>query len=196
MLTVTVPDPADGQSAQPADWRPDLQGSAARSTAFPVQRPHPVVVGLFRIGTSLYRGPLAALFGAYSMLLLTTTGRKTGLPRRTALIGAPLGGHYLVGAGLGTRSDWYRNLLAEPRVVVQVGRKRFSARADPVLDPDRRRELVPRLAVRWDRYGPPRPFRRLIRFLFGFDYDAEAKYALAHAESVPLVELVPLEQFR
>jgi deazaflavin-dependent oxidoreductase (nitroreductase family) len=129
--------------------------------------------------------------GAYSMLLLTTTGRRSGLPRRTALTFQPLDGRYLVLAGMGTRSDWYRNLLAQPRVEVRIGARRFAARAEPVLEPARRRMLAPGIAAQWDRFGPPRPLRLLLRRFTHFDYDAELAYALAHAEDLPMVELVP-----
>ena len=129
---------------------------------FPFQKPGRLVRTLFKAGARAYRGPLARLMGAYSMLLLTTTGRTSGLPRRTALTFQPLDGRYLVLAGMGTRSDWYRNLLAQPRVEVRIGARRFAATAEPVLDPARRRMLAPGIAEQWDRFGPPRPLRWLL----------------------------------
>ena len=65
-------------------------------------------------------------------LLLTVTGRKTGLPRRTALIYARDGGDYLVVASNGGSDEaplWYRNLVAIPSVHVQVGEDAFEATA-------------------------------------------------------------------
>ncbi len=165
--------------------------TANQPAAFPFQRPGRIVRGLFKAGARVYRGPLARFMGAYSMLLLTTTGRRSGLPRRTALTFQPLDGRYLVLAGMGTRSDWYRNLLAQPRVEVRIGARRFAARAEPVLEPARRRMLAPGIAAQWDRFGPPRPLRLLLRRFTHFDYDAELAYALAHAEDLPMVELVP-----
>lgn len=158
---------------------------------FPFQRPSRLVRSFFKAGARAYRGPLARLMGAYTILLLTTTGRKTGLPRRTALTFKPLDGRYLVLAGMGTRSDWYQNLLAQPRVEVQIGARRFAAMAEPVLDPESRRMLAPGIAAQWDRFGPPRSLRWMLRRWLRFDYDAELAYALAHAEDLPMVEIVP-----
>ena len=81
----------------------------------------------------LYRGPWTRTFERGHMLLLITTGRKSGKPRTVALTFMPPGDSYVVGAGLGQRCDWYRNLLANPEVTVQVGPRRFEARAEPVL---------------------------------------------------------------
>jgi deazaflavin-dependent oxidoreductase (nitroreductase family) len=160
--------------------------AANRPAAYPLQRPSRTVLRLFKGGARAYRGPLARFMGAHAMLLLTTTGRRSGLPRRTALTFQPLDGGYLVLAGMGAGSDWYRNLLEEPRVGVQIGSRRFAATAEPVLDPERRRMLAPGNAARWDRFGPPRSLRWLLRRFAHFDYDAE----LAHAEDLPTVELV------
>jgi deazaflavin-dependent oxidoreductase (nitroreductase family) len=146
---------------------------------------------MFMLGARAYRGPFARLMGAYAMLLLTTTGRKSGLPRTTALTFQRLDGRYLVLAGMGSRSDWYRNVRAQPRVQVQIGARRFAATAKPVLDSARRRVLAPSIAAHWDRYGPPGPVRWLLRRWAHFDYDAELAYAVAHAEDLPMVELAP-----
>ena len=68
-------------------------------------------------------------------LLLTTLGRKTGKLRRTALVYARDGRDYVVIASNGgATSDpqWYRNLVAEPKVELQVGSEHFPAVARPV----------------------------------------------------------------
>jgi deazaflavin-dependent oxidoreductase (nitroreductase family) len=169
----------------------DSAAAPSPPAAFPFQRPGRLTRALFKAGARAYRGPLARLMGAYAMLLLTTTGRRSGLPRRTALTYQDLGGSYLVLAGMGTRSDWYRNLLAEPRVRVRIGAQSFAATAHPVLDPGRRRMLAPGIAAQWDHFGPPRAMRWMLRRFAHFDYDAELAYALAHAEDLPMVELAP-----
>lgn len=66
------------------------------------------------------------------MLLLATTGRRTGTPRRTVLIYGTSGEEFVVVASNGGAEDdpsWFKNLLAEPSVGVQVGPRRFTARA-------------------------------------------------------------------
>jgi deazaflavin-dependent oxidoreductase (nitroreductase family) len=65
-------------------------------------------------------------------LVLATTGRRTGTPRRTCLIYGTSGGEYVVVASNGGAEEdpaWFRNLEADPSVGVQVGTRRFTARA-------------------------------------------------------------------
>src|SRR5690606_7715691 len=65
-------------------------------------------------------------------LVLTTTGRKTGQPRKFALIYQTHGDSYVVVASKGGAPDhpgWYKNLVADPHVTVQVGAKRLDALA-------------------------------------------------------------------
>ncbi len=69
------------------------------------------------------------------VLLLTTIGRRSGLPRVTPLLYDEIDGVFYVGSVRGTKADWYRNLLADPNVEVRVGSRRFKAHADPITDP-------------------------------------------------------------
>ncbi len=65
-------------------------------------------------------------------LLLTTTGRRSGEPRLTPLIYGKDGDRYLIVASRGgspRHPQWYRNLVEQPEVQVQVGAERFKARA-------------------------------------------------------------------
>ncbi len=81
----------------------------------------------------LYRTPLRHVLGRL-ILLLTTTGRRTGLPRTTPLQYELVNGAYYVGSSRGTRADWFRNVVADNRVEVQVKGRRFAATAEPVID--------------------------------------------------------------
>jgi deazaflavin-dependent oxidoreductase (nitroreductase family) len=68
----------------------------------------------------------------YPTLLLTTTGRQTGTLRRTALIYGTEGDRYVIVASHGgapAHPNWYRNLLANPQVEVQVRADKFTATA-------------------------------------------------------------------
>lgn len=72
------------------------------------------------------------LFNGTPTLLLTTLGRKSGLPRRLALIYGRDGENYVVVAsngGAAKHPEWYNNLVAHPEVKVQVLGDRFDARA-------------------------------------------------------------------
>ncbi|HEY7294582.1 MAG TPA: nitroreductase family deazaflavin-dependent oxidoreductase [Dehalococcoidia bacterium] len=67
-------------------------------------------------------------------LLLTTTGRRSGEPRLSPLIYGKDGDRYLIVASRGGAPDhphWYKNLVANPEVQLQVGAERFAARARP-----------------------------------------------------------------
>lgn len=68
-------------------------------------------------------------------LTLTTTGRRSGQPRRTPLNYAILDGRVYLLSGFGTRADWYRNLVADPRVTLALPGRVVEGHAEPVLDP-------------------------------------------------------------
>ncbi len=62
-------------------------------------------------------------------LYLTTAGRRSGLLREIEIWFTRWSGRYYVIAERRRRSQWVRNLLADPRVRVRVGRRRFRGRA-------------------------------------------------------------------
>jgi deazaflavin-dependent oxidoreductase (nitroreductase family) len=66
------------------------------------------------------------------LLLLTTTGARSGQRRATPLTYLPDGGRYVVAAaGGGTPASpaWYHNVVANPGVTVEVGEETFAATA-------------------------------------------------------------------
>ncbi len=74
--------------------------------------------------------------GALDYCYLTTTGRRTDRPHRIEIwfaVGA--GAAYLLSGG-GERSDWVRNLVVSPDVVVEIGDDRRATRARVVTDGD------------------------------------------------------------
>jgi deazaflavin-dependent oxidoreductase (nitroreductase family) len=75
-------------------------------------------------------------------LLLTTTGRKSGEKFIFPLFYGEDGGKYFVVASKGGAPEhpgWYRNMLADPVVEVQVGTKKLTARARTVSGAERTR---------------------------------------------------------
>jgi deazaflavin-dependent oxidoreductase (nitroreductase family) len=67
-------------------------------------------------------------------LLLTTKGKRTGNPYTTPLIYGRDGDRYLVVASIGgapRNPQWYRNLVANPEVGIQVEAEKFNGRARP-----------------------------------------------------------------
>jgi deazaflavin-dependent oxidoreductase (nitroreductase family) len=147
---------------------------------------------LLRSTPYVYHGPFAELLRWRCVMLLTTVGRRTGKPRTTAVSFMPLADRLIVFSGWGIRSDWYRNVLANPAVQVRVGRRRFRALARLIAEPERRQELMHQMATRSGSCGPPVWTRPLVRVLF--DYDAEIRTAVAQGGDLPVLELVPDER--
>jgi deazaflavin-dependent oxidoreductase (nitroreductase family) len=88
-------------------------------------------------------------------LVLTTTGRKTGQPRKFALIYGQDGDNYLVVASKGgapTHPGWYLNVSANPDVTVQVRGERFAARARTAT-PDEKPRLWGIVTEVWPNYN-------------------------------------------
>jgi deazaflavin-dependent oxidoreductase (nitroreductase family) len=81
-------------------------------------------------------------FTGRPLLLLTTRGAKSGRERTNPLAFTRDGDRIFVIASKGggpTNPDWYRNLLANPRVTVEVGPERFEAKASVAKGAERRR---------------------------------------------------------
>ncbi|WIG61278.1 MAG: AclJ [Ktedonobacterales bacterium] len=80
--------------------------------------------------------------GPNRLLLLTTTGAKSGQPRITPVAYSTDGAHLVIIASKGgapTNPDWYYNLLANPLVTVELGTERFQARATVAEGQERER---------------------------------------------------------
>jgi deazaflavin-dependent oxidoreductase (nitroreductase family) len=103
------------------------------------------VVEQFRAnGGRMVEGPLA---GA-PLLLLSTTGAKSGEPRLNPLAYLRDGDRLVIiasYAGAPSSPPWYHNLRAHPEVGVEVGTEKFRARASVVPEPERTR-LYARMA--------------------------------------------------
>ena len=69
-------------------------------------------------------------------IALTTTGRKSGLPRRTMIEYHTTKGKKYAPCAFGIRSQWYQNILADPRVTIQTSDGTESALAIRVTDDD------------------------------------------------------------
>lgn len=78
------------------------------------------------------------------LLLLTTTGAKTGVQRVSPIAYSTDGDRLVIAASKGgapTHPSWYSNLLANPIVTVELGPERFQARATVVTDQAERDRL-------------------------------------------------------
>jgi deazaflavin-dependent oxidoreductase (nitroreductase family) len=68
------------------------------------------------------------------VLLLATRGRRTGKPRVTPLQYEQVDGTFIIASARGTQADWFRNVLADPHVEVQVRRSHFSGIAETCVE--------------------------------------------------------------
>lgn len=119
------------------------------------------------------------------VLLLTTTGRKSGLPRTTPLQYEESDGTYIVGSARGVDADWYRNLVADPQVEIQVGGVRGPAIAEPIADP---RQIADFLALRLERH--PNMVGAMM-LLEGLPRRPTRAQLEAHASQIAIVRLCP-----
>jgi deazaflavin-dependent oxidoreductase (nitroreductase family) len=88
---------------------------------------------------------------------ITTTGRRSGQPRRIEIWMLDVDGRFFITGTPGSR-DWLANLLAEPRLTVHLERHAhldLDARADPVVDPATRRRVIEHLGAHWYRSQTP-----------------------------------------
>ena len=99
-------------------------------------------------------GAVGHIWNGVPILLLTTTGRKSGLPRTTPLIYARDGDAYLVVASMGgapQHPSWYRNLLADPTARIQVRADHVEVTAQTAGEVEKAR-LWTIVAGQWPNY--------------------------------------------
>ena len=88
-------------------------------------------------------------------LVLTTTGRKSGLARETPLACVPddHGGWWVVGSNFGREAHpaWTGNLMAHPEATVSFAAKLTPVRAD-LLDDEAKAAVWPRLVATWPAF--------------------------------------------
>lgn len=87
-------------------------------------------------------GRVGGSFEGAPVLLLTTTGAKTGQSRVNPMMYLAEDGNVYVfasKAGAPTNPDWYHNLVANPKVGVELGTERFDATARVITGDERDR---------------------------------------------------------
>ena len=85
-------------------------------------------------------GKVGGPFEGVPLLLLTTTGAKSGQQRINPLTYLLDGERLFIFAAYGgspTNPDWYHNLVVHPHVIVEVGTEQFEATAVPVSGEER-----------------------------------------------------------
>lgn len=85
-------------------------------------------------------GHVGGQFEGAPLLLLTTTGARTGQSRTSPMMYLPHGERVFVfasKAGAPTNPAWYHNLTAHPEVTVEIGTETFTADANEVVGAER-----------------------------------------------------------
>ena len=122
---------------------------------------HAVKDALFRIGTGLHRellrrtgGKIAGKMFKQPMMLLTTTGRRSGQPRSTPLMCIRDGDRYLAVASFGGDDrdpQWFKNLRANPDATIQLGTDTIPVRAT-VATGEEKNALWPKVLAAYKGY--------------------------------------------
>src|SRR5712692_11409649 len=102
-----------------------------------------------------HEGKVSGQFDGWPILLLHTTGAKTGAERVNPLVYHADGDRLVVFASKGgapTNPDWYHNLVAHPRVTVEVGTETYEATATPLTGEERDR-LYAKQASLYPQFG-------------------------------------------
>jgi deazaflavin-dependent oxidoreductase (nitroreductase family) len=119
-----------------------------------------------------HEGKVGGVWEGRPLLLLTTTGAKSGQRRTNPVMYLREGDHLYVFASKGgapTHPDWYHNLLAHPDVTVEIGDQTYQAIAKPVTG-----EEHDRIYAQWAEMYPQ--FR---------------EYQEKTTRSIPVIELEP-----
>ncbi len=95
-----------------------------------------VMILMWRLGLGTWINACPKVVG--QILVITHTGRKSGLKRRTPANFAVIDGELFCTAGFGSGCDWYRNILVHPEVEIWLPDSWWAGAAEDVSDsPDR-----------------------------------------------------------
>jgi deazaflavin-dependent oxidoreductase (nitroreductase family) len=141
-----------------------------------------------RVHQRLYASGKGRIVGRF-ILLLTHTGRKSGRRYGTPLQYEKIDGAYWVGTGRGPKADWFRNILADPHVHVQVDRDEFDCVAEPVTDPGRVADFL-----EYRRKRHPLMIGLMMKFAHNLPMHPSRAQFLELSKSTPLVVLHPQQE--
>jgi deazaflavin-dependent oxidoreductase (nitroreductase family) len=116
------------------------------------------------------------------LMVITTTGRKSG-KRHTIPIGFVPDGDTLLAFTIGGVSNWYRNVLVNPRATLEVQGRTFDALARDIIDPAELRQVI-------EVYRKAQP--GLFQRFFGAPPDAPEAELAKIPERVKFIRFAPL----
>jgi deazaflavin-dependent oxidoreductase (nitroreductase family) len=126
---------------------PEIQPSLAVDDAVAMDRFNQLLIAEFRANG----GNLSGQFTGAPILLLNTTGARSGLQRTTPLGYVREGDAYVIMAsksGAPTNPAWYHNLIAHATATVDVGDERFPVKPR-VVEGEQRDRLWERMVAQW-----------------------------------------------
>lgn len=141
----------------------------------------------FRLPIWLYHARLGWMMGQ-RFLLLTHTGRKSGLPRQSVLEIVRYDkntGACVVASGWGEKSDWFQNITANPKINYQVQNRHMKGIAERLSPEEGAKELF-EYARRY-----PLAFRELARFM-GYKLDGSNEDIQAMGRILPMFIFKPV----
>ena len=100
-------------------------------------------------------GKLGGPFEGATLLLLTSTGAKSGQPRLAPLAYLTIDGKTIIigsKAGADTNPDWVHNLRAHPQAHIEVGTDSYDVTARE-LPPEERDEMFPKVVAAAPGFG-------------------------------------------
>jgi deazaflavin-dependent oxidoreductase (nitroreductase family) len=100
-------------------------------------------------------GKVGGMFAGAPMMLLTTTGAKSGQSRVSPMVYTTDNGRMVIIASKGgapTHPDWFHNLRANPEVTVEVGTETFPARAT-IPEGTERQRLFDQMAAQMPNFA-------------------------------------------
>lgn len=122
----------------------------------PVDDINKQVIEDFRANNGAVDAAMGGFFAGKPVLILHSTGAKTGKRRLNPLVYATLDGCYVVTASKGgspNHPHWFLNVRAHPQVTVEVGTEKFPATATIVEDGPYRDELYAKLVAIMDQFA-------------------------------------------
>lgn len=102
-------------------------------------------------GTAHLDGRIQRALARPHRIDVTTTGRRTGRPRRIELVFHVIDGKVVISGSPGRR-DWYANVLADPHITFHLKgpvRADLPAVARPITEPVERRGVMEQVARNW-----------------------------------------------
>jgi deazaflavin-dependent oxidoreductase (nitroreductase family) len=95
-------------------------------------------------------GKVGGMFEGANMVLITTTGAKSGRQRTNPLVYLPDGERIVIfgsNGGADTNPAWFHNVKANPDITVEVGTDKYDATAQQVEDRSERDALYARIVA-------------------------------------------------